>query len=193
MPTSIRQFVVQGIPTNQAMKKLQEKVKKNVSSSAYAAKRIIVTERQRVAAEVQTKLCEEAGVKWFRFITEPGCCEICRKLDGKVFKTEDAEAGSNRRSIHPNFRHSTTMANLPYEETEDPFDQHIYTYSDWLEKRHADQLADINDRTKTNLRKIPVNPLDAGWENENGVFASPRVYKYSRYKSDPAIGKEPVD
>ena len=124
---AMRQYVVQGIPTSKALKALEKMVKSNVSNASYAARRIIVTERQRVAAEVQTKIYEEAGVKWIKFITEPGCCEICRDLDGKVFKIEDAEAGSNMRPIHPNCRCSTTMANAPYEETGDPFDEWLET------------------------------------------------------------------
>lgn len=95
-------YLVKGMPTNDAVKKLEKELNKTVSNASYCARRLVVTERQRVAKQVQMQVYKDCGVEWYQYITEPGCCEVCADLDGKKFKVGNGEAGINLPPEHPN-------------------------------------------------------------------------------------------
>lgn len=134
-------WIVRGIPTNDALKSLRVDLQSTVKNAAYCARRIVVTERQRVAAQVQMEVYKEAEIEWFRFVAEPGCCPVCAKLEGQVFKVSEAQSGKNMRPMHPNCRCNTVMTNAPSSETKDPFDEWMETFGDH-EQNYSEWLAD---------------------------------------------------
>lgn len=74
----------------------------------YAAQRLVRTEASYFANQGQILAYQEAGVTRYRFLG--GGCEICQKLNGKVFDVKDAKAGENLPPIHPNCKCTTVAA-----------------------------------------------------------------------------------
>ena len=82
-------------------------IREAFNSSAYAAKRLLVTETARVQSESQKELMLYNNFEEYRFLAEPTACEHCMALNEKVMKVKDMEAGLNCSPIHPNCRCST--------------------------------------------------------------------------------------
>lgn len=70
----------------------------------YQSERILRTEGARISAQQQAIDIKNADVTKAEWVTSAGACDICRDLDGKVFKL--SEFGSSKYTIprHPNCR-----------------------------------------------------------------------------------------
>ena len=75
--------------------------------SAKSAKRLVVTEGARVATQMQKHSFEKYGYEEYEYIAEPKACDICKPLDGKIFKVKDMMSGENAAPMHPHCRCST--------------------------------------------------------------------------------------
>lgn len=93
----------------------QSEVRKKFNSTAYEAKRLLVTETARVQTEVQRQTMEDNGFTQYEYMAEPTACHICKPLDGQIFKVSDMEPGTNAAPMHPNCKCSSA----PYESRED--------------------------------------------------------------------------
>ena len=82
-------------------------VRRAFNTSAYVAKRLLVTETARVQSESQKELMLYNEFEEYRFLAEPTACERCMALNEKVFKVEDMMPGVNCSPIHPNCRCSS--------------------------------------------------------------------------------------
>lgn len=95
------------------------KIRKEFGVSASEAKRLAVTEGARVATEAERQSYESNGYDEYEFIAEPKACDICRPLDGKIFKVADMLPGENAAPMHPHCRCSTaahfSMSEKEYE------------------------------------------------------------------------------
>lgn len=80
------------------------------------ARRLIRTESCYVTNQMAIEAYKDAGVDKYIYlaILDLRTSKICRKLDKKVFKVKDAQAGKNLPPMHPWCR-STTMAWMPPE------------------------------------------------------------------------------
>lgn len=83
------------------------KIRKEFGVSASEAKRLAVTEGARVATEAERQSYIANGYDEYEFIAEPKACDICRPLDGKIFKVADMLPGENAAPMHPHCRCST--------------------------------------------------------------------------------------
>lgn len=194
-------YLVKGISTNDAVKKLQGQLNKNVKNAAYCARRLVVTERQRVAKQTQMKIYEDCGVEWYEFITEPGCCPTCADLDGKKFKVKDQEAGVNLAPMHPNCRCSTCLTNDPT--SDDPFDQwlegfdeHGMTYEEWLEANgySKDQSVDESETENSKGSKEKTSSNKEKYSQEKETTQERKIQKLSpRSSFNPSPLKETVN
>ena len=81
-----------------------DEVRQAFDTSAYVAKRLLVTETARVQSETQKELMLYNEFEEYRFLAEPTACEHCMELNEKVFKVEDMMPGVNSSPIHPNCR-----------------------------------------------------------------------------------------
>ena len=70
----------------------------------YQSERILRTEGARISAQQQASDIKNAEVHKAEWVTSAGACDICRDLDGKVFKL--SEFGGSKYAIpkHPNCR-----------------------------------------------------------------------------------------
>lgn len=83
------------------------KIRKEFGVSASEAKRLAVTEGARVATEAERQFYQSNGYDEYEYIAEPKACDICRPLDGKIFKVADMLPGENAAPMHPHCRCST--------------------------------------------------------------------------------------
>lgn len=95
------------------------KIRKEFGVSASEAKRLAVTEGARVATEAERQSYQSNGYDEYEYIAEPKACDICRPLDGKIFKVADMLPGENAAPMHPHCRCSTaahfSMSEKEYE------------------------------------------------------------------------------
>lgn len=83
------------------------KIKKEFDVSAHEAKRLAVTEGARIATEAERQSYIANGYDEYEFIAEPKACDICKPLDGKIFKVADMLPGENAAPMHPHCRCAT--------------------------------------------------------------------------------------
>ena len=83
------------------------KLRKEFDVSVSEARRLAVTEGARMATEAQKQAFDANGYTEYEFISEPKACDICKPLDGKIFKVKDMEPGKNAAPMHPFCRCST--------------------------------------------------------------------------------------
>lgn len=109
--SAIQRIIMQGKHSTT----FQSEVRKKFNSTAYEAKRLLVTETARVQTEVQRQTLEDNGFSQYEYMAEPTACHICKPLDGQIFKVSDMEPGTNAAPMHPNCKCSSA----PYESRED--------------------------------------------------------------------------
>lgn len=109
--SAIQRIIMQGKHSTT----FQSEVRKKFNSTAYEAKRLLVTETARVQTEVQRQTMEDNGFSQYEYMAEPTACHICKPLDGQIFKVSDMEPGTNAAPMHPNCKCSSA----PYESRED--------------------------------------------------------------------------
>lgn len=93
------------------------KIRKEFGVSASEAKRLAVTEGARIATEAEKQSYESNGYDEYEFISEPGACDRCRPLNGKIFKVKDMQPGLNAAPMHPHC-HCSTAAHFSMSEDE---------------------------------------------------------------------------
>src|SRR5699024_12322133 len=70
----------------------------------HAAERILMTETARAQAIAGAEAFKEYEVDQYVYIAEPTACDICSKLDDKVFNVKDMVPGENASPMHPHCR-----------------------------------------------------------------------------------------
>ena len=118
------------------------KIKKEFGVSASEAKRLAVTEGARVATEAQRQSYKSNGYDEYEFIAEPTACDICKALNGKVFKVKDMEPGENAAPMHPHCHCSTaahfSMSDDKYEKLIQDSWHSVYPHMDNVFNKYVD-------------------------------------------------------
>lgn len=118
------------------------KIKKEFGVSASEAKRLAVTEGARVATESQRQSYKSNGYDEYEFIAEPTACDICKALNGKVFKVKDMEPGENAAPMHPHCHCSTaahfSMSDDKYEKLIQDSWHSVYPHMDNVFNKYVD-------------------------------------------------------
>jgi SPP1 gp7 family putative phage head morphogenesis protein len=115
---TIQQAVVEtltmgGKPTEETYRRLFDEAMKKPGTTAkqatHAANRIIRTESAYVANQESLEAYNEVGIEEYEFISvlDSKTSAICQGMDGKTFKTKDAEVGVNFCPMHPYCRSTT--------------------------------------------------------------------------------------
>jgi len=99
----LHQGIIQGLNPRE----LARELRKNFNTSVYNSERLLITEMARVQADVFEDSMKQAEIEEYEYIAEPTACDICAKLDKKVFKLKNAEVGRNMYPMHPFCRCST--------------------------------------------------------------------------------------
>lgn len=118
------------------------KIRKEFRVSASEAKRLAVTEGARVATESQRQSYKSNGYDEYEFIAEPTACDICKALNGKIFKVKDMEPGENAAPMHPHCHCSTaahfSMSDDEYEKLIQDSWYSVYPHMDNVINKYVD-------------------------------------------------------
>ena len=97
----IRRTLINGENPRVGARKLRELVNKEFKLKKYAADRIAITETARVQGSAAKKSFEDYGFDEYMWISEPSACDVCKPLDGKVFKLKDMGGSAPSIPRHP--------------------------------------------------------------------------------------------
>lgn len=119
------------------------------------AERLMRTEMARARTDAQMREYEENGFGEYKYIACGGAdvCDVCKKMDGKVFSVKKIMPGVNAPPMHPNCHCSTApyIDEKKYYEWLDSYDQHHMSYNDWIEM-HGDSKS--GDSLESDFKKF---------------------------------------
>lgn len=132
-----------GLIRGQSSTKLATHIQKRFGVSQSNAERLMTTELRRVQTDAARQVYERNGNTEYKFLTTnpQGTCDICKKLDGKIFKVKNMVPGTNAPPMHP-WCHCTTA---PYWNN-DEFDQ-------WLDSGSELNFADWKNQKENSVAK----------------------------------------
>ncbi|REJ23701.1 MAG: hypothetical protein C6W54_11025 [Bacillaceae bacterium] len=101
---ALKTVLVRGIQDGESIDKMARKITKQFNSKSYQSKRLVVTETARVISQARENIYSDSGVQKVEWLAtlEQNTCEICAKLDGKIFDLDDPKRPKIPR--HPNCR-----------------------------------------------------------------------------------------
>ena len=117
----IESGLIRGKNARELARDLRKYVGDSGSGATYKAERLMRTELARVQIEAQMQSYERDGIEYFEIIANSRCCDVCRALDGKVYKVSALRIGENAPPFHANCRCSTA----PWEDSDE--------YEAWLD------------------------------------------------------------
>lgn len=128
-------------------------VRKRFDVSTNNAYRLLVTELARVQTSAQMESFKRNGFDQYTFLALGTACEICRKIDGKHFDVDKANAGVNMPPMHPHCRCSTSayIDDEEYEAWLKSYKDHGLTWDEWKGRRK-------------------VGALSGAWNNDNDPY-----------------------
>lgn len=106
-----------GIMAGKSEQHMTDDIMSRCGVGAFEARRLVRTETTCVANMAELYGYKELDIDEYEFSAclDSRTSDLCRELDGKVFKRNSAQAGVNLPPMHP-FCRSTTLPVLPSEE-----------------------------------------------------------------------------
>lgn len=106
-----------GIMAGKSEQHMADDIKNRCGVGAFEARRLVRTETTCVANMAELYGYKELDIDEYEFSAclDSRTSDLCRELDGKVFKRNSAQAGVNLPPMHP-FCRSTTLPVMPSEE-----------------------------------------------------------------------------
>lgn len=106
-----------GIMAGKSEQHMADDIMSRCGVGAFEARRLVRTETTCVANMAELYAYKELDIDEYEFSAclDSRTSDLCRELDGKVFKRNSAQAGVNLPPMHP-FCRSTTLPVLPSEE-----------------------------------------------------------------------------
>jgi len=134
--------------TGISVQKTAKLVEERFNVSKYEATRLVRTESTHFANKAEMKSYEDEGIKYYKFVAtlDGRTSDICKGLNGTIWKVEDAVEGYNYPAMHPACR-STTVAMFP-EEVEGKVMESNYKRGDEYSSSE-DILSEIFEANKT--------------------------------------------
>lgn len=107
----LKQELLINLVTGRTNREVAEIIQNKFGKGASVARRLVRTESNYLATELNFKAYEECGVEKYQYLAtlDLRTSEICRSLDGKLFLVKDRKAGVNCPPMHPWCR-STTIS-----------------------------------------------------------------------------------
>lgn len=144
----LKEELLINLVTGRTNREAAEIIQSKFAAGASAARRLIRTESNYVATELNFKAYEECGIEKYRFcaVLDLRTSETCRKLDRKIFPVSERETGVNCPPMHPWCRSThigvitEELANSLTRKTRDPVTGEIMhipasmTYQEWYDK-----------------------------------------------------------
>lgn len=116
LANNLKEELLLGVVTGKTYREMANEIQNKYAAGAYNARRLVRTEGNFVATEINFKAYEEAEIEKYRFcaILDLRTSEVCRDLDGKAFLVKERKVGVNCPPMHP-FCRSTTIAEFSAE------------------------------------------------------------------------------
>lgn len=145
----IKEQMLLGMLTGKTEGEMAKELANKFATGSYKARRLVRTESNFVNGQMQLNAYEECDADEYEFVAvlDLRTSEICRSLDGKAFKTKDAQPGVNMNPMHP-FCRSTTIIHLGDDVVEG------------LQRRARDPVTGEN-------KLVPANMNYAKWYEQN--------------------------
>lgn len=107
----LKREMVISLMTGKTNREVAQTIQNEFGVSAYKARRLVRTESCYVANQTEIMSYEDSGIEKYEYCAtlDLRTSPQCQKLDGKIFKVKDAQAGVNLPPMHP-FCRSTTLA-----------------------------------------------------------------------------------
>ena len=146
---SLQEQLLISFMTGASVSKTARSIMGEFQSSAYAARRLVRTETNYIANQAEQDAYKRLGIEQYQYIAtlDTRTSNVCRELDGKVFKVDEGKAGVNMPPMHPNCRSTTIMydADFPIKSraARDEEGNLInvpgnMTYQHWIDKYHPE-------------------------------------------------------
>lgn len=105
----LREVLTEAAVSGESIYKTSRKVAEKFDTASYNAERLIRTETTYATNQAELLAYDELDIDEYEFVAtlDTRTSPICQKLDGKIFKTKDAQAGKNLPAMHPNCRSTT--------------------------------------------------------------------------------------
>ena len=102
---TLKSSLTEGLIRGEGVKKIANRINKQMGTSYYNCERLARTEMSRVMEKAQLDSYAENGIEEFQIITahDNRVCDKCKAMNGKIFKIADAKPGVNY-CLHPNER-----------------------------------------------------------------------------------------
>lgn len=121
----LNQQIPQGIILGYNPRKVANIASKQLGSKYNSTVRLVRTEYNLILNDATAQGYKEAGIEKYQLLAtlDSRTSDICREMDGEIFKVKEKEVGINYPPFHPNCRTTT----IPYFEP-DEFDTEIEQY-----------------------------------------------------------------
>ncbi len=105
----LREVLTEAAVSGESIYKTSRKVTEKFDTASYNAERLIRTETTYATNQAEMLAYDELDIDEYEFVAtlDTRTSSICQKMDGKVFKTSEAQAGKNLPAMHPNCRSTT--------------------------------------------------------------------------------------
>lgn len=110
---TLKSELIQGFIAGKTQREMRKVIMDRFSAGAFDAWRLVRTEGNFIANEMQMQAYTECGIEKYMFVAtlDLRTSKICSELDGKIFNIKDAVPGVNMPPMHP-FCRSTTIEGL---------------------------------------------------------------------------------
>lgn len=202
-------LLINGLIQGKNPRALARELRKTFQASIFNSERLLWTELARVQTAAQMQSYKDNGFGEYEYLTARDfkVCAACKALDGKIFKVDEEETGTNSPPMHPCCRCSTTahMDLGAYEKWLDGYNAtHNMSFKDWVKaKPTAKELRAIKRYTSSDAYKInerlrnnaKLNASDKRFvRNLDGILKRMPTYEGNLNRSvditDPAKRKE---
>lgn len=182
---NLQNELVQGLVRGDAQLKIVQSFAKRMNSSLSNAGRLIATESAYFASIGEKDSMKDLGVEQYEILAtlDRRTSEICRSMDGKVFKMSEFKAGVTAPPLHPWCRSCTVphIADLDGLRAARDDDGKVYyvpgnmKYSKWKEKFVDNSRSNVIKRAAKengirgiiNLKPEPVNLARYGFDDKH--------------------------
>lgn len=181
----LKEELLINLVTGRTDREAAEIIQNKFSSGASEARRLVRTESNNLANQMEMKSYEECDIDWYLYVAtlDLRTSSKCRELDGKRFKVSEQQPGKNCPPMHPWCR-STTICDITEEELAG------------MERRARDPVTGKNIKVPANMsynewykKHVSNNPA-AQIEEKKIQNAGKDRKQYEQYKD--TLGKEYV-
>lgn len=131
-------LLINGLIQGKNPRALARELRKTFQASIFNSLRLLWTELARVQTAAQMQSYKDNGFAEYEYLTARDfkVCATCKALDGKIFKVDEEETGTNSPPMHPCCRCSTTahMDLNAYEKWLDGYSEHGMSFKEWQER-----------------------------------------------------------